>query len=106
MSVKISPKIPPALRKALKDFVQNPYVAARVVAGDFDHLLTVEVKEQMIKDREADPSLVTIARERIERGIREGVAGLKPDSGWVARRKEIDKEVEDRKAARKVKYGN
>lgn len=104
MSVKISPTVPPAHRKALKDFIKNPFVAARLVAGDFDHLLPPEVKEQVLKDREKDPGLVLIARERIERGIKEGIEGLKPNSGWFSRREEIKKEDEARKVARKAKY--
>ncbi len=72
MSFKISPKIPPAHRKALRDFMQNPYVAAKVVIGDFDHLLAPEVKEQLIKDRTEQPEIVKAAWERLERGIRAG----------------------------------
>lgn len=103
--LKVSPKIPPQHRKALKDFVQNPFVAARVVAGDFDHLLPPEVKEQLVKDRVANPGLMTLARDRIERGIKAGAPNLPPDAGWQARKVEIQKETFERKAARKAKYG-
>lgn len=72
MTVKITPKIPPAHRKALKDFTQNPYVAARLVIGEFDHLLPPEVKDEVVKAREKDPELVQAAKDRIERGIRAG----------------------------------
>ncbi len=72
MSFKISPHLPPAHRKALKDFLQNPYVAAKVVVGDFDHLVPAEIRKELEKAREADPVLVQAAKDRIERGIRAG----------------------------------
>ncbi len=103
MSVKISPKIPPMHRKALKDFVQNPYVAALLVVGEFDHLLPQDVREQAIKDRVKDPGLVLIAKERIERGVKAGE--VKPDALWATRRKELRAEDDARKAARRAKYG-
>lgn len=109
--VKISPRIPPAHRKALKDFVKNPLVAARVVTGEFDHLLPPAVKEQLVKDRAAFPALVTIAMERIERGIKEGklspmYLAKHPDPLGAGRRQALTAEATAAKAARKAKYGN
>lgn len=61
-----------AARKALRDFMQNPYVAARVIVGELDHILPPEVREKLRADREKRPELVKAARDRLERGIRAG----------------------------------
>ena len=52
--------------------MQNPYVAARVIVGELDHLLPPEVREDLKKKREAEPELVLTARDRLERGIKAG----------------------------------
>lgn len=61
-----------APRKVFRDFMQNPYVAARVIVGHLDHLLPPEVREQLVKEREKYPELVATAMARLERGIRAG----------------------------------
>lgn len=63
-------------RKVLRDFMQNPYVAARVMAGELDHLLPPEVREHLKAAREKDPELVKAAKDRLERGARRGEVRL------------------------------
>ena len=76
MSVKIRSVSPhqrfQASRKVFRDFMQNRYVAARVIAGELDHLLPPDMKAELVKKREKDPELVKAAKDRLERGIRAG----------------------------------
>ena len=108
MSVKI--QIPQNHRKALKDFVQNPVVAARMVVGEFDHLLPQEVKDDLKKTRETDPGIILIAKDRIERAVKAGqlspaFLAKNPDPISPERRKQIKEETAANKAANRAKYG-
>ncbi len=61
-----------APRKVLRDFMQNPIVAAKVIVGMFDAILPSEVINKLKADREKDPELVKIAQARIDAAIAAG----------------------------------